>query len=66
MCRDIVFNDIKIINDSEIDERVNFIIKCEDGKQLKKLQNIFSTDKKQITFKAVLSFLKNEQPQLRY
>ena len=44
------YNDIKIIPDSEVDERVNFIIKCENNDELKLLTNFFNLKSRNTTF----------------
>lgn len=47
------YKDIKIIPDSEVDERVNFIIKCENQTELLKLLDYFEIKGKQTTFKKI-------------
>ncbi len=44
-----LFNDIKLVE--KLDTRVNFIIKCENDIELKKLMNKIGVKKRSITFK---------------
>ena len=48
-CEICPYHDIKVINDDEVDDRVNFIIRCEGQEQLIIVQNFFKTKGKTIT-----------------
>ena len=61
-----VFHDIKLIPDSEVDERVNFIIKCENKEQMEQLFEFFQTSRKQVSFNDIQSRLKAQNKQLRF
>ena len=51
------YNDIKIIFDTDVDERVNFIIKCENNQELQKLIDYFHVKSKNTKFEKIRQIL---------
>ena len=43
------YHDIKIVKDKDVDDRVNFIIRCEGQEPLEKIKKFFKTKGRNIT-----------------